>query len=55
MNTIPQLVEGIMEDIWRDFWIRETGTSQHVAQLHVRYIIIIIIIIIIIVINDPKF
>ena len=23
--------------IWRDFWIRETGTGQQVAQLHERY------------------
>ena len=26
-----------MADIWRDFWIRETGTGQQVAQLHDRY------------------
>ena len=24
-------------DLWRDFWIRETGTGQQVAQLHERY------------------
>jgi len=41
-----------MLDLWRDFWIRETGTGQQVAQLHERYIIIIIIIIIIILINS---
>ena len=23
-----------MVDFWRDFWIRETGTGQQVAQLH---------------------
>jgi len=23
-----------MVDLWRDFWIRETGTGQQVAQLH---------------------
>jgi len=23
-----------MADLWRDFWIRETGTGQQVAQLH---------------------
>ena len=40
-----------MADFWRDFWIRETGTGQKVAQLHDRYIIIIIIIIIIICLN----
>ena len=39
-----------MVDLWRDFWIRETGTGQQVAQLHERYIIIIIMIIIIIII-----
>ena len=27
-----------MEDFWRDFWIRETGTGQQVAQLHDRYV-----------------
>jgi len=25
-----------MVDLWRDFWIRETGTGQQVAQLHDR-------------------
>ena len=34
-----------MVDLWSDFWMRETGTGQRVAQLHERYIIIIIIII----------
>ena len=29
-----------MVDLWRDFWIRETGTDQQVAQLHERYMII---------------
>jgi hypothetical protein len=28
-----------MADLWRDFWIRETGTGQQVAQLHDRYMI----------------
>jgi len=32
-----QGTEGIMVDIWRYFWIRETGTGQQVAQLHDRY------------------
>jgi len=36
-NTIPQLAEGIMADLWKDFWTRETGTGQQVAQLHDRY------------------
>jgi len=26
-----------MADFRRDFWIRETGTGQQVAQLHDRY------------------
>jgi hypothetical protein len=26
-----------MADLWRDFWIRETGTGQQMAQLHDRY------------------
>ena len=26
-----------MADLWRDFWIRETGTGQQVAQFHDRY------------------
>jgi len=26
-----------MVDLWRDFWIRQTGTSQQVAQHHERY------------------
>jgi len=26
-----------MVDLWRDFWIRETGTGKQVAQLHDRY------------------
>jgi len=26
-----------MVDLRRDFWIRETGTGQQVAQLHERY------------------
>ena len=40
-----------MADFWRDFWIRETGTGQQVAQLHDRYMMMIIIIIIIIIID----
>ena len=34
-----------MIDLWRDFWIRETGTGQQVAQLHEIYMMMIIIII----------
>ena len=29
-----------MADLLREFWIRETGTGQQVAQLHDRYTII---------------
>jgi hypothetical protein len=32
------MAEGIKEDLGRDFWIRETGTGQQVAQLHDRQI-----------------
>ena len=39
-----------MADPWRDFWLRETGRGQQVAQLNDRYIIIIIIIIPIVII-----
>ena len=35
-NNIPQLAEEIMVDRYRDFWMRETGTGQQVAQLHER-------------------
>jgi len=26
-----------MVDLWKDFWIRETGTGQQVAQLNEIY------------------
>jgi hypothetical protein len=26
-----------MADVWRDFWIHETGMGQQMAQLHDRY------------------
>jgi hypothetical protein len=26
-----------MAELWRDFWMRDTGTRQQVAQLHDRY------------------
>jgi len=29
-NTTPQLAEEIMVELWRDLWIRETGTGQQV-------------------------
>ena len=31
-KTILQLAEGIMADLWKDFWICETGTGQQVAN-----------------------
>jgi hypothetical protein len=37
IKHFPQLAEGIMADFWRDFWMRETGTGQQVAQIHDRY------------------
>ena len=37
MKYTPQLEEGIIVDFWRDFWVRENGTGQQVAQLHDRY------------------
>jgi len=30
--------------LWRDFWIRETGTGQQVAQLHDRYMMMMMMI-----------
>jgi len=37
-----QLAQGIMGNLWRDYWIRETGTGQQVAQLHKRYTMMVI-------------
>jgi hypothetical protein len=37
------LAEGIMVDLLRDFWIRETGTGQQVVQLHEIYMMMIMI------------
>jgi len=31
------MAEGILVDLWRDFWISENGTGQQVAELHDRY------------------
>ena len=41
-----QLAERIMADLWRDFWIRGTGTGQQVAHLRNRFMMMMIIIII---------
>ena len=38
--STAQLAEGIMVDLWRDFWLRETGTGHQVAQLHDRYMML---------------
>jgi type IV secretory pathway VirB6-like protein len=46
LDTISQLAERIMADLRRDFWIRETGTGQQVAQLHDRYMMMIMMMII---------
>ena len=35
-----------MVELWRDFWIRYTGTGQQVAQLHERYMMIMMMIVI---------
>ena len=39
-----------MVDLWRDFWIRETGTVQQATQLHDRRVMMMMMIIIIIII-----
>jgi len=31
-----------MVELWSDFWIRETGTGQPVAQLHEKYMMMIV-------------
>ena len=42
-----------MADLWRDFWIRETGTGQQVAQLRDRYMMMMMMIIyLFVVFND---
>jgi len=38
MKQYCQLAEG------RDFWIRETGTGQQVAQLHDRYMMMMMMV-----------
>jgi hypothetical protein len=43
-NATVRLAEGIMVDLWRGFWTRETGTGQQVAQLHDRYMMIMILV-----------
>ena len=40
-----------MPDLWRDFWIRETGTGQQVAQLHDRYMMMMVMMIVLL----PKY
>ena len=34
----------IMADLWRDFWIHETGMGQQVAQLHDKYMMMMMMI-----------
>jgi hypothetical protein len=48
LREVTSLAEGIKVDLRRDFWIRETGTGQQVAQLHDRYVMMMRIMIIII-------
>jgi hypothetical protein len=50
-NRLPRVMKHysptgrrVMADLWRDLWIRETGTGQQAAKLHDRYIMIIIVI-----------
>ena len=43
-----------MVDLWRDFWIRETGTGQQVAQLHDRYMMMMMMMMMLIMINDQS-
>jgi len=37
-NTTSQLAEGVMVDLWTDFWIGEKGKGQLVTQIHERCI-----------------
>jgi len=46
--------EGITADLWRDFWIRETGTDQQVAHLHDRYIMIMMMMLLHVSVNKPS-
>jgi len=43
LNTTPLPTEGIMVDLRRDFWIRETGMGPQVAQLHDRYMMMMMV------------
>jgi hypothetical protein len=36
-----------MADLWRDFWIRESGTGQQVAQLHDWYMMMVMMMVMI--------
>ena len=44
-RSTAQLAEGIIVDLWRDFWIRETRRGQQLAQLHDRYMIMMMMMI----------
>jgi hypothetical protein len=41
-NAIPQKAKGTKEAHWRDFWKRETGTGQQVAQLLDSYMMMML-------------
>ena len=43
-----------MVDLWRDFWIHETGMGQQVAQLHDRYMMMMMMMITIIITPGNK-
>jgi hypothetical protein len=42
-KTAHQKAEGTTEGHWRDFCVSETGTGQHVAQLHGSYMMMAIL------------
>jgi hypothetical protein len=44
MKHYSPMAEGIIADFSREFWERETGTGEQVAQLHDRYMMVMMII-----------
>jgi len=40
MKRYSQLADGTIPDLLRDFWTREPGTCQQVAQLHDRFMML---------------
>jgi hypothetical protein len=43
MKQFPNWQKELWQTFERDFWIRETGTDQQVAQLHDRYMMMVMI------------